>query len=95
MQKVNLYLTFSQNIAVTEVLEVLKQPTDTCEILGKVENKSISLLDPMDPKKGIMINYGGGDKCTNGDNPALNGQPRQTKFKLECSDKQEDVSRYC
>jgi hypothetical protein len=46
----------------------------------------------MDPKKGIVITYAGGDKCTNGDNPALNGQPRQTKFKLECSDRQEDVS---
>jgi hypothetical protein len=36
--------------------------------------------------------YGGGDKCTNGDNPAKNGQPRQTKFNIYCADKQEDVN---
>jgi hypothetical protein len=94
MQKVKYWFNFSQNVAVTEVLEVLKQPTDTCEILGRVENRSVSLLDPLDPKKGIIVNYAGGDKCTNGDNPALNGQPRQTRFKLECSDRQDDVNNY-
>jgi hypothetical protein len=51
-------------------------------------------LDPLDPKKGIIINYGGGDICMSGENPDLYGQPRQTRFKLECSDKQEEVMKY-
>jgi hypothetical protein len=80
-----------QNVAVSEVLEVLKQPTDTCEILGKLEVPSYGLLDTADPSKGFYITYGGGDKCTNGDNPMLNGKPRQSKFKIYCSSKQEEV----
>ncbi len=79
-------------MAVSEVLEVLKQPTDTCEILGKSEMATYGLLDLNDPKKGFYVQYGGGDKCTNGDNPMLNGKPRQSKFKIYCSDRQDDVS---
>lgn len=45
----------------------------------------------MNAKKGISIQYGGGDKCTNGDNPIQNGKPRQTKFNIYCADKQDEV----
>ena len=69
---------------------MLKQPTDTCEILGKFEMSSYGLLDKADPSKGLYIQYGGGDKCTNGDNPMLNGKPRQSKFKIYCSSKQDE-----
>ncbi len=75
----------------SEVLEVLKQPTDTCEILGRAEYRTVALIDPQDPKKGISITYGGGDKCTNGDNPMQNGKPRQSKFNIYCSEKQDEV----
>lgn len=70
---------------------MLKQPTDTCEILGRTEFKTVGLLDQTNPKKGIYVQYGGGDKCTNGDNPLQNGKPRQTKFNIYCAEKQEDV----
>ena len=70
---------------------MLKQPTDTCEILGRTETKSVSLLDPNDIRKGISVIYGGGDRCTNGDNPMQNGKPRQAKFNIYCADKQDDV----
>ena len=83
-------LFFSQNVAVSEVLEVLKQPTDTCEILGKMEYPSFGLIDPNDSRKGFYIQYGGGDKCTNGDNPSLNGKPRQSKFKIQCANSQDN-----
>ncbi len=82
-----------QSVSVCEVLEVLKQPTDTCEILGRAEMRTVSLLDNSDPKKGISIAYGGGDKCTNGDNPMQNGKPRQTKFNLYCSHTQDPAVR--
>jgi hypothetical protein len=78
-------------VAVSEVLEVLKQPTDTCEILGKTDSRTVGLLDPNDPKKGIYITYGNGDKCTNGDNPLQNGKPRQSKFNIHCAEKQDEV----
>lgn len=83
-------MNFSQSVAVSEVLEVLKQPTDTCEILGKTDQRTVGLLDANDPKKGIYVQYGGGDKCTNGDNPMQNGKPRQSRFNIYCSDKQDD-----
>jgi len=76
-------------VGVSEVLEVLKQPTDTCEVLGRIESRSVELLDVADPKKGIAVIYGGGDKCTNGDNPLENGKPRKSRFKLYCSSSQD------
>lgn len=69
---------------------MLKQPTDTCEILGKLDVPTYGLLDPKDASKGLYIQYGGGDKCTNGDNPSLNGKPRQSKFNIHCASKQDD-----
>ncbi len=68
----------------------MKQPTDTCEILGKLEVPTYGLLDSKDPSKGLFVQYGGGDKCTNGDNPSLNGKPRQSKFNIHCASKQDE-----
>jgi len=80
----------SQLVSVSEVLEVLKKPTETCEILGKKEVTTNGLLDPNNPGLGHYVMYGGGDICTNGDNPALNGKPRQTKFKIYCASSQDE-----
>lgn len=52
------------------------------------------MLDTNNPKKGIYVQYGGGDKCTNGDNPMQNGKPRQTKFNIYCAEKQDDVIKF-
>lgn len=79
-----------QNVGVSEVLEVLKQATDTCEVLGRTEVKTVALIDPNDPKKGISVMYGGGDRCTNGDNPVENGKPRRSRFQLVCASRQDD-----
>lgn len=79
-----------QSVGVTEVLEVLKQPTDTCEVLGRTEHKEFSLIDKNDPNKGIYVTYSGGDRCTNGDNPAENGKPRRSRFMLVCSSQQDE-----
>ena len=82
-----------QQVGVSEVLEVLKQATDTCEVLGRTETKEWALLDKSDPKKGVSITYGNGDRCTNGDNPAENGRPRRSRFLLFCSSNQEENVR--
>jgi hypothetical protein len=84
-------LKIRQSVAVSEVLEVLKQPTDTCEILGKSEARTVGLIEQGNPKKGIYVQYGGGEKCTNGDNPMQIGRPRQTKFLLNCAATQDEV----
>ena len=93
------YFNFGQNhnikcknqiVGVSEILEVLKQPTDTCEILGRSENRQVSLFDPSNPSKGIAVTYGGGDRCTNGDNMMENGKPRRSRFILECASSQEE-----
>lgn len=81
----------SQSIAVSEVLEILQQTTDTCEILGRTESKTVGLIDPKYPNTGIYIQYGGGDPCTNSDNPSNNGSPRQTRFNIYCAKKQDEV----
>ncbi len=73
------------------MLEVLKQPTDTCEILGRGDPRTVGLIDQSNPNKGIYVQYGGGDKCTNGENPMQIGKPRQTKFTLNCAASQDDV----
>ena len=73
----------------SEVLEVLKKPTETCEVLGKKEFTTNGLLDPSNPSLGHYVQYGGGDICTNGDNKSLNGKPRQSKFKIYCSSTQD------
>jgi len=69
---------------------VLKRPTETCEILGKLDTKTNGLIDPSNPSAGHWVTYGGGDICTNGDNPAENGKPRKSKFKFVCADKQDE-----
>jgi len=71
-------------------LEVLKQPTETCEVLGKTELRETGLLDINNPKAGIYVSYGGGDKCSNSENHSENGLPRKSKFKLYCAEKQDD-----
>lgn len=83
-----------QQVGVSEVLEVLKQPTDTCEILGKVENRQVALIDQSNPNKGIQITYSGGDRCTNGDNMLENGKPRRSRFTITCGSSQDDNVSY-
>ncbi|MCQ2817143.1 MAG: autophagy-related protein 27 [archaeon] len=75
-------------VAVAEVLEVLKQTTDTCEILGKLEQNEVGLLDQKNPNKGIYVLYKGGDICESGQ-LNLNGKPRQTKFSIHCARKED------
>lgn len=77
----------------SEVLEVLKKPTETCEVLGKLDTVTNGLIDANNPSLGHYIQYGNGDICTHGDNPALNGKPRQSKFKILCASS-EDANVY-
>jgi hypothetical protein len=77
-----------QNVAVTEVLNVLSELTDTCEILGKTESRNVYLIDNTKPYLGIYVEYGDGDLCTNSEDITQNNLPRKTRFKLLCSKEQ-------
>lgn len=84
-----------QQVGISEVLEVLKQPTDTCEILGRVEQKQFALIDPANPSKGISVTYSGGDICSSPDNAAEYHKPRKSRFLLMCASSQdENVSQF-
>ena len=48
------------------------------------------MIDITNPSAGIMITYGGGDRCVNSDNKAENGLPRKAQFKIYCADKQDE-----
>ena len=80
----------SQSVIVSEVLEVLKKPTDSCDILGRKDNIENGLLDHSDPRIGHYVMYGLGDICFNGDIPSLNGKPRRAKFKIYCAESQDE-----
>ena len=76
-------------VAVSEFLEVLKQPTDTCEVLGQLDQKTVALLDENNPKAGIAVTYSGGDICTNGEPASSRGKPRSSRFKIYCGSTQD------
>jgi hypothetical protein len=71
--------------SVIEFLQILGQDTETCEILGKFEEKNVGLLDPLNPYLGIYVEYGGGEICSNIDDFEGFNQPRKTRFKIYCS----------
>ena len=75
----------NQSVAVSEVLNVLDELTDTCEILGKTEDRNVYLIDNNNPLLGIYVEYGEGDLCTNSEDLASYNTPRKTRFKLLCS----------
>ena len=74
-----------QRASVIEFLQILGQDTETCEILGKFEEKNVGLLDPLNPYLGIYVEYGGGEVCSNIDDFEGFNQPRKTRFKIYCS----------
>ena len=78
----------NQFVAVTEILEVMKQPTETCEILGRVESVKVGLLNDTNPRGGIFVQYGDGDQCTSGEDFSMVGSPRQTRFNIHCAKRQ-------
>ena len=87
--KGSLLFLLSKEVAVSEFLEVLKQPTDTCEVLGQINERIVSLLDETNPKTGIIVTYSGGDICTNGEPASERGKPRSSRFKIYCSSTQD------
>lgn len=78
-----------KNVGAYEVLEVLGQQTETCEVLGLEDKKVVKPLDVNAPHKGIKITYTGGDTCTGSEVPNENGQPRKINFLIKCSKTEE------
>ena len=76
-------------VSAYEVLEVLGQMTDTCEILGIKETETVTQLVPGSPRKGIKVTYSGGDICTGSENASENGNPRKISFNVNCASNQD------
>jgi hypothetical protein len=77
---------------VAETMEVYDKPTPTCSLFGQSENKEMSLINPADPDKGIIVIYTNGDRC----NSSHQGfASKSTHFILNCSPMQdENVKNY-
>ena len=78
-------------VGALEALEVLGQLTETCEILGKNEEKDqiINQIDSNKPDLGIKISYHNGDICTGSENSLENGLTRKSTFVIYCSESQD------
>lgn len=78
-------------VGALEALEVLGQLTETCEVLGKSEEKDqvITHLDSNRPDLGIRISYHNGDLCTGSENPSENGRLRSASFLVYCAETQD------
>jgi len=76
--------------SVFEILEYKGKNTDICEILGTDESFNVRMIEPNDPKIGIILEYGNGDICKTSQNEELMGYPRKTRFKIYCSKKDDD-----
>jgi len=69
-----------------EALEVLGQLTETCEVLGRAKEPIVKALSvPTEGSEGVRITYTKGDICSNSENPAENGQPRNINFNVFCA----------
>ena len=71
--------------SVIEILEYKGKNTDICEILGTDESFNVRMIEPKEPKIGIILEYGNGDICKTSQNEELMGYPRKTRFKIYCS----------
>ena len=76
--------------SVIEILEYKGKNTDICEILGTNELFSVKMIEPKNPKIGIILEYGNGDICKTSQNEELMGYPRKTRFKIYCSKKDDN-----
>ena len=76
--------------SVTEILEYNGEKTEICEIIGQASSTKIHLLDFDNPNLGIVLEYGDGEICRHSENDLLIGIPRKTRFKLYCSENDND-----
>jgi len=71
----------AQNAAAIEVVEILADTFEECDILGRHEMHSFSVLDSEYPQLGFQITYSGGDLCIERSSATKQG----ITFVLECS----------
>lgn len=63
---------------------VMGQITENCDVVGAVDTKSVSHIDPSDYSKGIRVSFSLGDLCMNDEQQQGPMQPRQAIFDVEC-----------
>jgi hypothetical protein len=71
--------------AVFEVLSVMGTLTETCEVVGRPDNKKVTSVTQPDGSSYLEIIYPGGDICIGSENPTENGQPKKAQFQIACN----------
>ena len=77
----------NKTASIIEVLGYEGKNTNVCEILGTTESFNVKMIDYDNPKLGIILEYGDGDICKTSQNEELMGYPRKSRFKIFCSNK--------
>ena len=49
------------------------------------------MIEPKEPKLGIILEYGNGDICKTSQNEELMGYPRKARFRIYCSEKNDNI----
>jgi len=70
--------------SVFEVLQVMGTLTETCEIVGKPDQKTINQTTGFNGENVIEMVWPGGDMCIGSENPAENMLPKKAQFQIIC-----------
>jgi len=71
--------------AVFEVLSVMGTLTETCEVVGRPDQKTVTMKKNPDGSEFLEIIYPGGDICIGSENPSENGLPKRAQFHINCN----------
>ena len=70
--------------SVFEILEVMGTLTETCEIVGKMDQKTVTHVKTDDGAQILKMTWIGGDTCYGSENPLENGSPKKAQFEIVC-----------
>ena len=67
-----------------EVINVLGQLTDSCELIGRPDSKVVTLADPHNARSGVVMKYSKGSVCEDSEKAHEIGQERSVSFLVNC-----------
>ena len=70
--------------SVFEILEVMGTLTETCEIVGKMDQKTVTHIKTADGAQSLKMTWTGGDTCYSSENPLENGSSKKAQFEIIC-----------
>ena len=67
-----------------EILEVMGTLTETCEIVGKMDQKTVTHVKTPNGAQSLKMTWTGGDTCYGSENPTENGSSKKAQFEIVC-----------